>query len=513
MTTARAATAAAGTQRGRRLGLALAVISTVQLMVVLDTTIVNIALPSIRRDLHFSGPNLEWVITAYALTFGGFLLLGGRSGDLFGRRRMFMVGISVFVVSSLAGGLAQNQGWLIACRAAQGVGGAIASPTALALIATTFPEGPRRNRAMGVYAAMSGAGSAVGLLAGGILVDVASWRWVFFVNVPIGLGALALAPWVLSETNTQAGKLDLPGAVSVTAGMALLVYGLTNAAAHSWGATRTVVSLILAVVFLATFLGIELRSSQPLMPLRIFANRNRSGAYAIMLCVAASLFSMFFFITQFLQNILGYSPLKAGLAFLPLSFVIAGMALLTSRLVTRVGPRPPMTAGPLVVAGGLFWLSHITADSTYLAVLGPTLVLAVGLGLTFVPLTLTAVAGVRQQESGLASALLNTGQQIGGALGLAVLGTIAASTIRTQLHSLTAANQGHLTPHLVDVATTTGYTDAFTVSCVIALVAFVIALVVIRVRPPSAPQPAVSARSARDEERAWGSWTPPGEPA
>jgi EmrB/QacA subfamily drug resistance transporter len=489
------------------------VISTVQLMVVLDTTIVNIALPSIRRELHFSGPNLEWVITAYALTFGGLLLLGGRSGDLFGRRRMFMVGIAIFVVSSLAGGLAQNQGWLIACRAAQGAGGAIASPTALALIATTFPEGPRRNRAMGVYAAMSGAGSAVGLLAGGILVDLASWRWVFFVNVPIGLGALALAPWVLFETDTRAGKLDLPGAVSVTAGMALLVYGLTNAAAHGWGDTRTVVSLILAVVFLATFLGIELRSRQPLMPLRIFANRNRSGAYAIMLCVAAALFSMFFFLTQFLQNILGYSPLKAGLAFLPLSFVIAGMALLTSRLVTRVGPRPPMTAGPLVVAGGLFWLSRITADSSYFAVLGPMLVLAVGLGLVFVPLTLTAVAGVRQQESGLASALLNTGQQIGGALGLAVLGTVAASTIRSQLHSLAAQNQGHLTPHLVDVATTTGYTDAFTVSCVIALAAFVIALVAIRVGPPSAPQPAVSARPARDEERAWGSWTPPGEPA
>ncbi|MBO0893213.1 MAG: MFS transporter [Acidimicrobiales bacterium] len=512
MTKSRPAAAATGTS-GRRLGLALVVISTVQLMVVLDTTIVNIALPSMRRDLGFTGPNLEWVITAYALTFGGLLLLGGRSGDLFGRRRMFMIGIAIFVLSSLAGGLAQSQAWLIACRAAQGVGGAIASPTALALIATTFPEGSPRNRAMGVYAAMSGAGSAVGLLAGGILVDLASWRWVLFVNVPIGAVALILAPWALTETGTRTGKLDLPGALSVTAGMALLVYGLTHAASHSWGATQTVVSLILAGALLATFIGIELVSRQPLMPLRIFANRDRSGAYAIMLCVAASLISMFFFLTQFLQNILGYSPLRAGLAFLPLSFVIASMAMLTSRLVTRIGPRPPMTAGPLVAAGALFWLSRITADSGYLGLLGPMLVLAMGLGLVFVPLTLTAVAGVRQQESGLASALLNTGQQIGGALGLAVLGTIAASTIRTQVHALAAQHHGHLTPHLLNVATTTGYTHAFIASAVIALASFLIALVAIRVRAPRAPRAAVSARPARDEEPAWGSLTPPGEPA
>ncbi|MGH3238506.1 MAG: MFS transporter, partial [Streptosporangiaceae bacterium] len=258
-----------------RLGLALTVISTAQLMVVLDATIVNIALPSIRRDLHFSLPGLEWVITAYALTFGGLLLFGGRTGDLFGRRRMFMTGIAIFALASLLGGFATSQAWLITARAAQGVGGAIASPTALALIATTFPEGRARNRAMGVYAAMSGAGGAVGLLAGGILTDLASWRWVLFVNVPIGALVLLLAPRVLAESGTREGKLDLPGALSVTAGMTLLVYGLTNAASHNWGATGTVVPLAAAAALLAAFIAIEARSSQPLMPLRIFANRNR----------------------------------------------------------------------------------------------------------------------------------------------------------------------------------------------------------------------------------------------
>ncbi len=470
-----------------RLGLALTVISTAQLMVVLDATIVNIALPSIRRDLHFSLPGLEWVITAYALTFGGLLLFGGRTGDLFGRRRMFMTGIAIFALASLLGGFATSQAWLITARAAQGVGGAIASPTALALIATTFPEGRARNRAMGVYAAMSGAGGAVGLLAGGILTDLASWRWVLFVNVPIGALVLLLAPRVLAESGTREGKLDLPGALSVTAGMTLLVYGLTNAASHSWGATGTVVPLAAATALLAAFIAIEARSSQPLMPLRIFANRNRSGSYAIMLCIGASLFAMFFFLTQFIQNILGYSPLKAGVAFLPLAFVIAGVAIGVSRLITRIGPRLPMTIGPLFAAGGLFWLSRITAASGYLDVLGPMLVLAAGMGLSFVPLTLTAVAGVRKQETGLASALLNTGQQIGGAVGLAVLGTVAASTINSQVTQLAAASHGHLTRQLLNMATATGYADAFRAAAFIALGAFLIAVAAIRVSASDGP--------------------------
>ncbi|MFZ0168159.1 MAG: MFS transporter [Candidatus Dormiibacterota bacterium] len=464
------------------LGLALAVIATTQLMVVLDATIVNIALPSIRRELGFSGPNLEWVITAYALTFGGLLLLGGRTGDLFGKRRMFLVGIGIFALSSLMGGFATTQIWLIACRAAQGIGGAIASPTALSLIATNFPEGAPRNRAIGVYAAMAGAGSAVGLLAGGILTDLASWRWVFFVNVPIALAVLVLTPRVLNESPGRAGKLDLPGAVTVTAAMALLVYGLTNAAAHTWEQAQTVVPLLAAGVLLLLFVLIEARSPQPLMPLRIFASRNRSGAYAVMLTVGAALFSMFFFLTLFIQNIMGFSPLEAGIGFLPLTLVIGGASITTSRLVGRIGTRLPTTLGPLLIAGGLLWLSQITADTKYPLVLAPMLLVGLGMGLVFVPLTLAAVSGVRPQETGLASALLNTGQQVGGAVGLAVLGTIASSAIRSQLPHLAAAAQGRLTPHLTAVATATGYADAFRAGAVIALGAFLVALLVIR--PP-----------------------------
>jgi EmrB/QacA subfamily drug resistance transporter len=469
------------------------VIAAAQLMVVLDATIVNIALPSIRRDLHFSGPNLEWVITAYALTFGGLLLLGGRTGDLFGKRRMFMIGIGIFALSSLMGGFATSQVWLITCRAAQGIGGAIASPTALSLIASTFPEGAPRNRAVGVYAAMAGAGGAVGLLAGGILTDLASWRWVFFVNVPVAVVVLLLAPRALRETEGRAGKLDLPGAVTVTAAMALLVYGLTNAAAHTWGQIQTVVPLVLAAVLLVTFLLIETRSRQPLMPLRIFASRNRWGAYAVMLGVGAAIFAMFFFLTQFIQNIMGFSPLEAGVGFLPLTVMIGGSAIGTSRLVGRVGTRLPSTLGPLLMAGGLFWLSRITADTGYVGVLAPMLLVGLGMGQTFVPLTLAAVSGVRREETGLASALLNTGQQVGGAVGLAVLGTIASSTIRSQTQQLATAVHGRLTPHLIDVATASGYAHAFMASSVIALGAFFVALLVIR-----APRPVGMAAAAAE---------------
>jgi EmrB/QacA subfamily drug resistance transporter len=469
------------------------VIAAAQLMVVLDATIVNIALPSIHRDLHFSGPNLEWVITAYALTFGGLLLLGGRTGDLFGKRRMFMIGIGIFALSSLMGGFATSQVWLITCRAAQGIGGAIASPTALSLIASTFPEGAPRNRAIGVYAAMAGAGGAVGLLAGGILTDLASWRWVFFVNVPIAVVVLLLAPRAFRETEGRAGKLDLPGAVTVTAAMALLVYGLTNAAAHTWGQIQTVVPLVLAAVLLGTFLLIETRSRQPLMPLRIFASRNRWGAYAVMLGVGAAIFAMFFFLTQFIQNIMGFSPLEAGVGFLPLTVVIGGSAIGTSRLVGRVGTRLPSTLGPLLMAGGLFWLSRITAGTGYVGVLAPMLLVGLGMGQTFVPLTLAAVSGVRREETGLASALLNTGQQVGGAVGLAVLGTIASSTIRSQTQQLATTVHGRLTPHLIDVATASGYAHAFMASSVIAVGAFFVALLVIR-----APRPVGMAAAAAE---------------
>ncbi len=473
-------------------GLALLLICAVQMMVILDGTIVNIALPSIQHQLHFSAPGLEWVITAYALTFGGLLLLGGRSGDLYGRRRMFTIGVVIFTAASLLGGFATDQLWLIGARVAQGVGGAIASPTALALIQNTYPEGPRRSRAMGVYAAMSGAGGSLGLLLGGILTDVASWRWVLFVNVPIGLAVAIGAPRVLGATPTRRGRLDLPGALSVTLGMASLVYGLSRAATAGWSDPFTVGALATAVVLLVTFMIIESNSPHALMPLRIFADRNRAGSYAIMLVLAAAMFATFFFITQFVQNILGYSPLKAGVAFLPMTIGIGGTANLMSRLVGRIGPRRPMTVGPLMVSSGLMWLSFVGIHASYVSIVGPLLLLAIGMGSTFVPLTLTVMAGVKRAEAGLASALLNTGQQIGGSLGLAVLVTVATSVTAGRVAAGHAAAALHALPS--HAATTAGYDAAFRMGSIFAFVGFLLAVTVIRGgRGVSAPMANVDA--------------------
>jgi len=485
------ASAPATTAHGHRhLGLALALISTVQLMVVLDATIVNIALPSMQRDLHFSATGLEWVVNGYALAFGGLLLLGGRTGDLYGKRRMFMAGVALFTAASLTGGFATTQVWLIAARMVQGVGGAIASPTALSLVTSTFPEGRSRDRAMGVYAAMSSAGASIGLLLGGILTDLASWRWVLFVNVPIGALVVIAAPLVLGETEGRQGRLDLPGAVSVTAGMSFLVYGLSHAASASWSTPLTVGSLAGAAVLLAAFLAIEARSTHALMPLRVFANRNRSGAYGMMLIIGAGLFAMFFYLTLFVQDILGFSPLKAGLVSLPISLTIAACAGLSSRVVGRIGARPLLAAGPLVSAAGLAWISRVTPASTFTGdVLGPELLIAIGMGLTFVPLTLTAVAGARPGETGLVSALLNTGQQLGGSLGLAVLVTIATAVTRPRL--LAARSRA-----ATAAALTAGYSRAFLVAGAFLLAGSVIALVVVRAGRP--PAPATLGRAQRE---------------
>lgn len=473
----------------RRLGLALVTICAAQLMVVLDATIVNVALPSIQRQLHFSAVNLEWVITGYALAFGGLLLLGGRTGDLFGRRRMFVIGVLLFSTASFLGGLAVNAAWLIAARVLQGVGGAIAAPTALSLIASTFPEGAERNRAMGVYAAMSGGGGALGLLLGGILTDIASWRWVLFVNVPIGLFVAFLAPRVLGETARRTGRLDLPGAVTVSGGMTSLVYGLAHAASHGWANPATVVPLVAAGVLLLTFVNVEARSEHALMPLHILADRNRAGTYSIMLTLGAAMFSLFFFLSQFVQNILGYSPLRAGISFLPLTAGIVVMSGLVSRFVARIGTRLPLTVGPLITAGALLWVSRISVHSGYLeGVLGPALLIAVSMGMAFVPLTLNAVSGVRNEDSGLASALLNTGQQVGGSLGLAILVTVATSVTRGQHHVAQA------------VAVTTGYGAAFRVGAGLALLAFVIALVSLRSgRASAAEAPAAEPAFSAEE--------------
>ncbi|MEU3983134.1 MFS transporter [Streptomyces sp. NPDC026672] len=406
-------------------GIALAVIAACQLMVVLDATIVNIALPHIQEALRFSTTDLTWVVSAYTLTFGGLLLLGARAGDILGRRRVFMAGILLFSVASLLGGLAQEPWQLLAARALQGVGGAIASPTSLALITTTFPEGPERNRAFGVFAAVSAGGGAVGLLAGGMLTDWLDWRWVLFVNVPIGLLIVVLTPLYIGESERHPGRFDIAGAVTSTLGMAALVYGFIRAAEKGWSNGLTLGSFGAAVVLLVAFVFTEMRAKEPITPLKMFADRNRSGTYVIMLSLAAAMFGMFFYIVLFVQNVLGYSAIKAGLAFLPVTFAIAVGAGLSQRFLPTLGPKPFMLAGSALAAIGLTWQAFINPDSSYVGgILGPMLVFSFGMGLNFVTVTVTAVSGVAQHEAGAASGLLNATQQVGGSLGLSILTTV-----------------------------------------------------------------------------------------
>ena len=484
-----------------RLGLALLVIATAQLMVLLDATIVNVALPHIQHALGFSGSSLEWVVNAYALSFGGLLLLG-RAGDLLGRRKMFVAGLLLFSAASLAGGFATSQAWLLAARAVQGAGAATIAAAALALIATTFPEGPPRNRAMGVYAAMSVAGGAVGLIAGGLLTTYASWRWVLFVNVPIGLAAALAAPRVLRESGRQRGRFDLPGAVTAAGGLAALVYGLSSAATSPdgvshWGDAKVVASLAASVVLLAAFAVIETRSDHAMLPTRLLRDRDRTGANLIMLCVSAAIFGMFFFLTVFMQSVWGYSALKTGLAYLPLTAGIMAASGIAAQLIPRIGARPLLLAGAPAAAGGLYWLSRLGEHSSYVgAVLGPMLVIAVGLGLLFVPLTLVAMSKVADAESGVAASLRNTGQQVGGSIGLAVLGTVAWTVVANSIHAQTTRaatttaqraadparpGQAGLTA-IYHHALTAGFSRAFLVTAGIMLLALVITLAAIRVR-------------------------------
>src|ERR1700722_11592858 len=394
------ASAGSGSPAKRHLGLALVVIAAAQLMVVLDATIVNVALPHIQDALGFSGSGLEWVVNAYTLTFGGLLLLGGRAGDILGRRRVFIAGIILFSVASLLGGFATTQAWLLAARALQGIGGAIIAPTALSLVTTTFPEGPQRNRAMGVYAAMSIGGAAVGLILGGLLTTYLSWRWVLFVNVPIGALVAILAPRAFAETERHPGRFDFPGAITSTLGLAALVYGLTSAATtpngvSHWGDTKVIGSLTAAVVLLASFVFIESRSPHALMPLRIFRNRNRSAANLIMLCIGTAMFGMFFFLTIFVQTVWGYTAVKTGISFLPMVGAIMVMAGVSAALVPRIGARPLLLAGSVIAAGGMFWLSRINEHNTYAGgLLGPLIVTAGGLGMMFMPLTQIALSKV-----------------------------------------------------------------------------------------------------------------------
>jgi EmrB/QacA subfamily drug resistance transporter len=484
-------------RRGFHPALTLAVIAASQLMVVLDATIVNIALPHIQQALHFSTTSLSWVLNAYTLTFGGLLLLGGRAGDILGRRGVFIFGIALFTFASLLGGLATSSGWLLAARALQGVGGAIASPTALALITTNFAEGRERNRALGVFAAVSVSGAAIGLLAGGMLTSWLSWRWVLFVNVPIGILLALIAPLYINESERQPGRFDLGGALTSTAGMVALVYGFIRAAQEGWSDVVTIGSFVASVVLLGVFLSIETRTRQPITPLHMFRNRNRAGSYAIMFALAAAMFGMFFFLTLFVQDVLGYSPLRAGVSFLPITAALIITSQFASWSLPRLGPQRLMGTGAVLAALGLFWLSQISVTSNYVSgILGPMLVFGLGMGLLFVPLTIVAVSGVQRHESGAASSLLNVMQQVGGSLGLSILVTVFGTASRSAAKDQVAQFFANATPALRAQFQQTGQLPApyagnvlshgismaFELSVVFAALALLVSLLVIRAK-------------------------------
>jgi EmrB/QacA subfamily drug resistance transporter len=455
--------------------LALALLAAAQFVVVLDASIVNVALPSIGRDLHFSQDDLSWVVNAYVLVFGGFLLLGGRLADLLGRRRLFMVGLILFAVASLAGGLAQSAGWLVAARAVQGLGAALLSPAALSLVTVLFAEGSERNKAMGVWGAVAGSGGAVGVLLGGILTEWAGWEWVLFVNVPIGIFAAAISPRLLPESRNEGERhFDVAGALTITVGLSLLVYAIVDANSAGWASAQTLGLGAIALALIAAFYVIERRQKAPLVPFPgIFRMRTITGINVSAVLIAAALFSMFFFISLYMQNVLGFSPIEAGLAYLPLAVGIIITAGATAGLVTRFGFKPVLVSGLIITAGGLIWFAQVSPDGSYVGdILFPSLLAAVGLGLAFVSMTVAAVSGVETHETGLASGLINTSQQIGGALGLAILATVA----NTRIDDLAASG----TPQ--NIALTEGFQSAFLVGAGMAVAGAILAMVLVSSR-------------------------------
>ncbi|HZE30364.1 MAG TPA: MFS transporter [Actinoallomurus sp.] len=429
-------------RHARHPGISLAVIVACQLMVVLDATVVFVALPKIQHTLHFSATGLSWVTNVYSLAFGGLLLLGGRAGDVLGRRRVFLAGIAVFTLASLLGGLATSSAWLLVARGVQGVGAALAAPGALALVTTNFAEGAERNRALSIFSATSSAGASVGLILGGVLTDWLSWRWVLFINVPVGVAVLLIAPLFIEETERHRGRLDIAGAVTSVTGMITLVYAFIRASDAGWSDSTTLLAFAAGVVLLAAFVTVEARARQPVVPLRLFTDRARSGAYLIMLLLAAAMFGMFFFLVQFLQNSLGFGPLKAGVAFLPMTGLLFGVARLAPQLVPRFGPRRLMLTGLPFIILGMLWLTRLSATSGYASdVLVPMILFGLGAGLVFLPVTLTILSGVRREDSGAASGMLQTMQQVGGALGMAVLVSIFGTASRHggQVHGTAVA--------------------------------------------------------------------------
>ncbi|HVP74433.1 MAG TPA: MFS transporter [Gaiellaceae bacterium] len=452
---------------------ALALVCVAFFMTVLDVSIVNVALPSIGRHLHFSETGLQWVITAYAITFGGFLLLGGRAADLLGRRRLFLVGVALFAAASLVCGLASSTGMLVAARAVQGFGAAIVSPATLSIITTTFEEGAERNKALGIWGAMGGSGAAAGVLFGGILTKYLGWQWIFFVNVPVGAFVLALAPRVVRESRAPGERqgFDLVGASSVTGGLALLVYAISKAPVDGWGDTTTIVLLIASAILLVFFVAWEARAQAPLMPLRIFRVRTLAGANIVGVLLGASVFANFFLLTLYVQNVLGFSALKTGLTFLATAGTTVIVAGASQALTTRLGPRPVMAAGLALNTGGLIWYAQIPVHGSYASDLLPGyLMVGFGLALAFIPVSIAALAGVGAGDAGLASGLINTSQQIGGAIGVAIASSVAVSRITHLLHT------GDSQP----AALTSGYAVAFWVIAGVSAAGVVTALTLIR---------------------------------
>ncbi len=441
-----------------------------QFMVILDVSVVNVALPAIRNGLHFSEVDLQWVVNAYTVTFAGFLLLGGRATDLIGRRKVFVIGLVLFGLASLAGGLATSQAMLIAARAIQGLGGAVIAPASLSILTTTFKEGHERNRAVGIWGAMGGAGGAAGVLLGGVLTDALGWRWILFINVPVALATAFFAQRWIAEgrDQTRARNFDLRGAVSATLGLTLLVFGIVRTDVTGWGSLQTLAVIAGGLGLLVLFLVIEGRfASAPLMPLRIYSSRTLSAANVVVMLMGGSTFGMWFFVSLYLQQVLGYSPIKAGLAFLPMTLIIVAGSVIASRAVTRIGAKPLLLAGMTSLTAGLLVFSDLSVNGTYAGVvLVPSLLVAIGIGLSFVPATLLAVAGVPSEEAGLASGLLNTSRLMGGALGLAILAAVATS--RTD--SLTSGGDA------LHAALTSGFELAFLVAGGFALAGGLVAL-------------------------------------
>jgi EmrB/QacA subfamily drug resistance transporter len=464
--------------------MVLAIILGCYLMVVLDASVVITALPDIRLDLGFSPAGLSWVQNIYALAFGGLLLLGARMGDLLGRRQVFIGGITLFTVASMLGGLAQSETWLLAARALQGVGAAIAAPSTLALLTISFPEGSERTRAIALYSAVASAGASIGLVLGGMLTSWISWRWSLFINVPIGIVLVSLAPRYLPETERHTGEFDLAGAATSTLGMSALVYGLVRAAETSWGDAVALGSFAAAALMLAAFVAIERRAPQPITPLRLFASRERVGAYAARLLMVGAMFGMFFYLTQFLQGAEGYSALKAGLSFLPVTVTIFAMVKVVPRLLGRIGPELTLVGGLVLALVGLLWLSRISTTTDYWTGIAlPMLLIGAGMGLAFTPLTQAAIAGVDHHDAGAASGLVNVFQQLGSTIGIGLLVTVYA-----------AASEGSGAKALAE-----GVPSTITVSAALIALALAVVLGVMRPRLGASRTPIHPAAAAAGE--------------